>query len=240
MTSGGPHQEPTEPAARQPAVPAPGGLPPRRGGVDLRRLTLADSAVAAGAVLYLVLALIPWFSIAGIDFGGGFRSPGFSINGFDSGLVTLAFVLLLAAAVWAVLPALTDVPVPFPRSAPSVGLAAPAFLLTAIEWLRTFDLGFSLVALLTVLVVTATLGFALVGLLPELRDQLPRSGGRPHTAQRADQYRPQSGPGSVHPGHGTPPGYSGPPGYTGPPSDRGFAPPPQYGPSPAPGSEDQA
>jgi hypothetical protein len=220
--------------------------------VHLGRLNLADLAVVAGALLYLVFALIPWFSVGGIDFGGGFSSPGFSINGFDFGMVTLAFILLLAAAVWAVLPALTDVPVPVPRAALTAGLAALAFLLTLIEWLRTSDLGFSVMALLTVLAAAATLGFALLRLLPEMRrSNLPR--GLANAAQWANQQAPQFGQGGAHPGrhaappgHGSPPGYASPPGYGPPPGHGsppsggeqpgGFAPPPQYGQPPGPGS----
>jgi hypothetical protein len=239
MTSSGEQQEPAgQPSPSEQPAPNPGfGAPPERGGGV--RLDLADLAVVAGALLYLVFAVIPWFSIDGIDVGAGFSTPGFSINGFDSGLVTLAFLLLLAAAVWAVLPALTDLPVPFPRAALTAGLAASVFLLTLIEWLRTFDLGFSVMALLTVLVAAATLGFALLRLLPEVRGSNPPGGGA-NAAQRAGQQAPGSGPGNARPeqraqppGHGSPSAY-GPPESAGDRSG-GFAPPPRYGPPPVPG-----
>ena len=153
MTSSGPEQTPS--AARK--------------AFDLSRLRVADYAVAAGTLLAVVCMALPWFSIDGFDLGSGYVVPGVSVNGFDSGTLTVALVLLLVASAWALLPAVADVPVPFPRSSVTVGLAAPAFLLTLIEWLATFDAGFTLFGLLTFLASAAVLAFGVLRLVPDLR-----------------------------------------------------------------------
>jgi hypothetical protein len=155
---------------------------PRGGGAASRwrlapgGLQAADWVVVAGTVLYLVFMLIPWFRVDGVVFGGGYTSPGFSVNGFDSGVLPVAFLLLLVAAVWTVLPALTEVRIPFPRSFVTAGLVAAVFLLTLVAWLRAFDAGFSAMALLTFLTAAALLGVTVLRLLPELREP-PSSGG---------------------------------------------------------------
>ena len=160
MTTNGPEQVPSAP--EQPPAPAA----PRR--VDPGRLRPADHAVAVGTLLYLVLLALPWFRTDGFDLGSGFAVPPVSVNGFDSGTLTVAAVLLLAASVWALLPAVADVSLPFPRSAVTAGLAAPAFLLTLVEWLSTFDAGFTLVGLLAFLTSAAVLTVAVLRLLPDL------------------------------------------------------------------------
>ncbi|WP_138734847.1 hypothetical protein [Modestobacter excelsi] len=157
MTSSGPEQE-------------PGGPPGRRArGPVLGRLALADRAVVAGTLLYLLFALVPWYRVAAFDLGQGYRFPGASVNGFDSGLVVVAFVLLLLATAWAVLPAVADVPVRFPRSLVTVGLATAALLLTLVEWLSDLDVGFSPMGLLALLAAVGVLTGAVLRLLPELR-----------------------------------------------------------------------
>lgn len=183
------------------------------GGARGGRSRLADRAVGVGTVLYLVGALLPWFSVDPVDAGGGASTPGLSISGFDLRLVTLAFPLLLAAAVWTALPAVVDVPLPFPRSAVTAGLAALAFLFTLIEWLRATDLGLSPVGLLTVLAAAAVVAAAALRLLCELRTTgLP--GGGATAPRQADRQAPQPGP-AGRPVHRPPSG--------------GFAPPPSYG-----------
>jgi hypothetical protein len=161
MTSSGPEQV--------------AGDPPRRRARSavLGRVALADRAVVAGTLLYLLFGLLPWYRVAAFDLGQGYSFPGASANGFDSGLVVVAFVLLLLATAWAVLPAVADVPVRFPRSLVTVGLATAAFLLTLIEWLSDLDIGFSLMGLLTLLAAVAVLTGAVLRLLPELRRTAP-------------------------------------------------------------------
>jgi hypothetical protein len=167
MTSSGPEQ-----TSSGPGGPAGGsGVPAvHRKGVDLGRLRRADGAVAAGTLLYLVFMIIPWYRIDAFDLGSGFSLPGLSVNGFDSGILTSAFVMLLLAAVWSLLPAFADVPVPFPRAFLTAGLAALAFVFTLIEWLSTVDTGFTLMGLLTFLSSIAVLAFAALRLLPEVGD----------------------------------------------------------------------
>ncbi len=194
---------------------------PGGGGFDLKKLKVADYVVAGSAVLYLLFALLPWFSG---DFGFGYS---YSVNGFESGLIIFSFVLLLAAAVWALLPALLDLRLGFPRSFVTVGLTGLAFLLTLIEWIQTFDAGFSIFALLTFLVSAAALAFAVLGLLPELRNKPALHGGLANAAQWANQPAPQFGqPGPrTRPGHGGPP--QGGPGQGGYGQQGGYGAPPQ-------------
>jgi hypothetical protein len=138
-------------------------------------------------VLFLVCAVLPWFTF---DFGFGISE---SINGFDFSLVTGSFVLLLLATVWALLPAVYPVAVPFPRSVVTVGLTGLAFLLTLLEWISTFEAGFSVFALLTFLAAAAALAFALLRLLPELRSTPSLPGSLGDAAQWANQQAPQFG-----------------------------------------------
>jgi|tagenome__1003787_1003787.scaffolds.fasta_scaffold20523983_2 hypothetical protein len=146
------------------------GPEPARSGsrVDLGRLHRADCLVAAGTVLYLLFLALPWFSVDAFDLGSGFRSPGVSANGFDSGLLVLAAVLLVLATVWALLPAFAEVPAPSPRALPTAALAALAVVLTLVEWLSDLDLGFALMGLLALLSAIAVLVSATVRLLAEV------------------------------------------------------------------------
>ncbi|WP_138756784.1 hypothetical protein [Modestobacter altitudinis] len=202
MTSSGPEQ-------------ATGGPPGRRTrGPVLGRLALADRAVIAGTLLYLLCALVPWYRVAAFDLGRGYSFPGASVNGFDSGLVVLAFVLLLLATAWAVLPAVADVPVRFPRSLVTVGLATAAFLLTLIEWLSDLDIGFSLMGLLALLAAVTVLTGAVLRLLPELRRTAPpaaESAPPDPSAPRAGAEVPPEAPASDDPEPPDDSPYRGPP-----------------------------
>jgi hypothetical protein len=211
------------PAYGQPAH-NPFGQPAGTGGpsFDLKRLKMADYVIAGGTLLFLILSFFPWF-----QFGDDFF--GFSLSGWDSGNVTFAFVLFLIATVWTVLPAFVDLKLPFPRSWITVGLAALGWVLTLFAWLDTFDVDFSIWALLGMLTATAILVFAVLGLLPELRNRPALPGGLASAAQWANQPAPgqqfgQPGPGQPHqPGHGQP-GHPAPP-YGQPPQQQ-YAPPP--------------
>ena len=168
MTSSGPAQ--------------PGGDHRRRRRPDLGRLRRADGAVAAGTLAFLVLLLLPWFRVDGFDLGWGYQVAPVWVDGFDSGLLTCALVLLLLATGWAFLPAVADVAVPAPRSVATTALAVLGFLLTLIEWLTTFDIGFTPTGLLALLAALAVLVSAVLGLLAELGGRaLP---GRPSAAVR--------------------------------------------------------
>jgi hypothetical protein len=152
---------------------------------------------------------LPWFRVDGFDLGSGFVVPGVSVNGFDSGVLVVALVLLLLASGWALLPAVADVPGPSPSSSVTAGLAALAFLLTFVEWLSTFDAGFTLFGLLTFLAVAAVLACAVLRLLPglHLRADLPRlavaarwaNGPAPHFRRpgRQPPAGPSPGPGAA-------------------------------------------
>jgi hypothetical protein len=160
--------------------------------------------------------------------------PGVSVDGFDSGTLTFACVLLLLASAWALLPAVAEVPVPFPRSAVTAGLAALAFLLTLIEWLSTVDAGFTFFGLLTFLASAAVLAFAVLRVLPDVRGAGSVPGRLAGAARWANGPAPQFGqpqfgqpsagpppaqprppvPGDVPPSYGQPDGgatYGGPP-----------------------------
>jgi hypothetical protein len=140
-------------------------------GLDRRRLDRGDVLVALSAAAFLLFAALPWFTF---DFGFGFAE---SINGFDFGLVTTAAVLLVLAALWSLLPAVVDLHLPFPRGFVTVGLTVLALLLTLVEWLSSFEGGFSLFALLTVLAATAAVASAVLALLRQSRARPAASGG---------------------------------------------------------------
>jgi hypothetical protein len=93
-----------------------------------------------------------------------------------------------------VLPAFSDVKVGFPRSWVTVGLAALGFLLTLIAWFDTFDIDFSIWALLGVLVAAAILVFAVLALLPEMRNRPAPPGALGNAPQWGNQPAPDSGP----------------------------------------------
>jgi hypothetical protein len=201
---------------------------------------MADYVIAGGALLYLILSFFPWYSF-GDDFFG------FSLSGWEAGRVKTAFFLFLLAAIWALLPAFTDLKIGFPRSWITVGLAALGFVLTFFAWLATFDVDFSFWALLGMLTATAIPVFAVLSLLPEMRNRPALPGGLASAAQWANQPAPDFGQqqgqqfgqgsyGQPAPPYGQPPQqqYSPPP----PPPPAPGGPAPSYGPppgGPAPG-----
>jgi hypothetical protein len=229
--------------------PQPGGQNPfaqpqaSGGGIsfDAKKLTLASYVIGGLTVLYLIFGLFPWF-----DFGVNLPGVDDSISGFSlSGNVTTAFVLFVLATAWALLPAFTDLDLGFPRAWITVGLAALGFLLTLIAWLKTFQddvrggTNFSIWALLGMLTATAILVFAVLTLLPELRNRPAIPGGVANAAQWANRPAAEFGQQPVRPAG---PASSGPPAppYGQPPQQQ-FAPPPpppaaggapSYGPPP--------
>jgi hypothetical protein len=148
---------------------------------------MADYVIAGGTLLYLVLGFLPWFRLEEDFFS-------FSLSGFDSGNVMTAFVLLLLATAWALLPAFVDLRLDFPRSWITVALAGLAWLLTLFAWIDSFDGDFSIWALLGFLTATAILLFAVLRLLPELRNRPALAGGLAGAAQWANQPAPDFGP----------------------------------------------
>ncbi|MGY1602656.1 hypothetical protein [Geodermatophilus sp. SYSU D00815] len=255
--------QPGQPQPGQPPYGPPPGYPPQPGqpgynpyaqpagtggfSFDAGKLKMADYVIAGGTLLFLVLALFPWWDYGDIYF------TDVSFSGFSSGLVSSAFVLFLLAAVWAVLPAFYEVKLGFPRGWITVGLAALATLLVLFAWIDTFEAGFSIFPLLGFLVSLAILLFAFLALLPELKNRpaLPGNlagaaqwanqqapnlpgqfGGAPQGGAPAQQYGQPAPPPSYgqaqQPAYGPPPSHTGPvPG--GPASGPGTPPPPPYG-----------
>jgi hypothetical protein len=181
-----------------------GGQPAGTGGVsfDPTKLRMADYVIAGGTLLYLILAFFPWFTI-----GDEFFS--FSFSGFASGKVTTAFFLLLLATAWTLLPAVVDHTLGFPRGWITVGLTGLAWLLTLFAWIDSFEGDFSVWALLGFLTATAVLLFAVLRLLPELRNRPALAGGPAGAAQWADQPAPDLG--QHHGGQVQSPQYAPPP-----------------------------
>jgi len=98
--------------------------------LDRSKLSTVDQGLAAAAVLFLIALVLPWasYSIQGSGLPG---DDGQTTNGFGSGLLTLAWVLLIAAAVLALLPAFgANVKLPFPRALALLGLTGVAALIT--------------------------------------------------------------------------------------------------------------
>jgi hypothetical protein len=228
----------------QPAGQNPFAHPQGNGGgisFDAKKLTMASYVIGGLTVLYLIVGLFPWF-----DFGVNLPGVDDSISGFSlSGNVTTAFILFVLATAWALLPAFTDLRLGFPRAWITVGLAALGFLLTLVAWLKTFQndvsggTNFSIWALLGMLTATAILVFAVLTLLPELRNRPALPGGLANAAQWANRPAPEFGqqPGRQG-GPGSPAQSAAPYGQT---PHQQFAPPPpppaaggapSYGPPP--------
>ena len=167
---------------------------------DAKRLKMADYAIAGSTLLFLVLTFFTWY-----DFGEDFFGVDVSYSGWTDGQVKLAFFLFLLATAWALLPAVTHLEVGFARSVVTVGLAAVGFLLTLFAWFDTFDFDFSIFALLGMLTAAAILGFAVLSLLPELRNRPALPGALSGASQWAN--RPASGAGETV----QPQGQPGPP-----------------------------
>jgi len=158
-------------------------------------------------VVFLILALFPWW-----NYGDSFFGISYSLSGFSSGLVSSAFVLFLLATVWTALPAFYDLALSFPRSWITVGLAGLGLLLTLFAWIDTFSAGFSIWALLGFATAVAIALFAVFTLLPELHNRPAMPGNLANAAQWANQPAPGAGqqgpgqpPGQSTYGHATPP-----------------------------------
>src|SRR3954465_54430 len=194
---------------------------------DVKKLTMAAYVIAGLTVLYLVLSFFTWYDLGNEEFFG----VDFNVSGWTgSGQVKTAFFLFLLATIWAALPAFTDLKLGFPRSWVTVGLAALGFVLTLVAWIDTFKWNFSIWALLGMLVATAILVFAVLSLLPELRNRPALPGGLANAAQWANQPAPgaQSGQpyGQPAPPYGQPQQQQ----YAPPPPPPGPSGPPSYGP----------
>ncbi len=231
MTSSQPPQPP--PGDQPPhGPPQPGYGPPPSSqpagpvSFDAGRLRTADHAIAGLTLLFLILSFFTWY-----DFGDAFFGIDVSISGWTDGQIKFAFFLFLLATTWALLPAVTHLEVDFPRSLVTVGLAALGFLLTLFAWFDTFDFEFSLFALLGMLTAAAVLAFAVLSLLPELRNRPALPGALSGASEWANRTpssvagiaRPQRQPGpppARPPTYGRP-GSPGRPGASGGPDRPG-------------------
>jgi hypothetical protein len=199
---------------------------------------MADYVIAAGALLFFILALFPWWSYGDDLFG-------YSLSGFDDGTVSTAFLLFLLAAVWTVLPAFVDLRLGFPRGWITVGLAALGFVLTLFAWIESMSVSFQVWPLLGLLTAGVILLFAILSLLPQLRNRPAVPAGLAGAAQWANQPAPdfrQPGQQPQHPGQGgagqpgpppPPPPPSGTAGHTGGGSPQGA---PRHDPPTTPGN----
>ena len=154
-----------------------------RSGGGLSTIKVLDWLIPAGAVLLTLFMILPWFGFDeetdGIDDSVNGFSSSVDVGGFGSfdigystALSVIAWLLVLAAAVWAILPAFADLKLPFPRSLVTVGLCALALLLMLICWIQVLTIDeapFSLIALLALLTVVAVTAAAVLTLLPELK-----------------------------------------------------------------------
>jgi hypothetical protein len=191
---------------------------------DRTKLTMASYVIAGLTLLYLIISFFPWYSFGQDLFG-------FSLSGWTSGNVKTAFFLFLLASIWALLPAFTDLKLGFPRSWITVGLAALGFVLTLFAWIDTFNVDFSFWALLGTLVAAAILAFAVLALIPEMRNKSALAGGLTGAAQWANRPGPDFG----SPGEPQGPGAFGQPTPPyGPAAQQYGQPPQQYATPPPP------
>src|SRR6476469_8202820 len=216
--------------------PLPGNQPPHAaasqlghsgGGagfsMDLKKLRMADYVIGAGTVLYLIFGVLTWVSLGSIF---GLNIPDADISGFSfDGNVGFAFVLFLLATAWTVLPAFYALEVGFPRSYVTVGLAVLGLLLTLFAWIHSLRFEFKIVPLLALLTAIAIAVFAVLTLLPELRNGPGLPGGLAKAGQWANR------PGSAS-GHSSAPSAPAAPPAGAP--QQPYAPPQQYAPPPAP------
>jgi hypothetical protein len=194
---------------------------------DAKKLTMASYVIAGGTLVYFVLAFFHWYRV---DFGFGYGSLGAS--GWHSGSVVTSFILLLLATAWVLLPAVTDLKLGFPRGFVTVGLTGLALILTLIAWIDTLGdpYSFSIWSLLGFLVALAIVAFAVLSLLPELRNRPSLPGGVSNAAQWANQQAPQFGQ------HGGPAGPGAPPQQQYGQPQQPYSPPQQYGQPQHPGA----
>ncbi len=225
-------QQPPPPWGRpQQGYGAPYGAPAARRTVDFSKVGLFDRIIAGSAVLFTLFLLLPWYSFGEAGLGGfdnttnGFSDAvgGRGLFTFEVGYTTgpsfLAWLLLVATAVWVLLPAFATVRVPVPHSVVTAGLTGLALVLFLITWIDALsladgpdaDAGFSVVAFLALLTVLAAFVLAMLTALPVLRGRKAAGGDAPSGHQQPG--RQQSGyqqPGHQQPQPGQPQsGYQG-------------------------------
>ena len=196
--AGQPYGQP-QPGYSQPGYsPNPYARPAGAGGqvsFDSKKLTMASFVIAGGFLVYFILLFFHWYQVDGFD--------SFGWSGWHSGSATTAFIFFLLAAGWALLPAVATLNLGFPRGFVTVGLAGIGLLFTLIAWIDTLDFDFSIWSLLGLLVAAAITVFAVLSLLPELKNRPGLPGGLANAAQWANQQAPDFGTGQ----HGAPQRY---------------------------------
>jgi hypothetical protein len=200
---------------------------------DAKKLTMASYVIGAGTLVYLILTFFPWFDYSDYVFGVPNEATFIndSLSGFR-GAPAFAFFLFLLAAIWAFLPAFTDLKLGFPRGWITVGLAGLGFVLTLIGWIQSLGGGFYVFALLGLIVALVILAFAFLSLLPELKNRPALPGNLANAAQWANQQAPDvtqqfRAPGAPNQPYGQqPPAPAGPPPQPGQPYATPSYPPP--------------
>ncbi|SDE29487.1 hypothetical protein SAMN05660485_00478 [Blastococcus fimeti] len=249
---GPPPQQPWGTPPQDPYGRPPYGPPGRPGrgttSVDFSKVGLNEWIIAGCAVLFTLFMVLPWYGFDGEGLDGFDTSTnGFSDAvggrglftfeiGYATGPAVLAWLLLLATAVWVLLPAFTTVRLPVPRTVVTAGLTGLALLLFLITWIDQLgladgpddDVGFSVVALLALLSVLAATVLAVLALLLELRAR-KAAGGAPAAGTAPPQHgqQPYGPPGQQQaaPQPYQPQPYQQPPPPPPPPARPGTPPP---------------
>lgn len=190
---GPPPQQPWGTPPQDPYGRPPYGAPGRSSSADFSKVALLEWFVAGCAVLFTLFMLLPWYGFEGEGLDGfDTTTNGFSDAvggrglftfeiGYATGPAVLAWLLLLAAAVWVLLPAFTTVRVPVPHRVVTVGLTGLALLLFLITWIDALaladgpgdEVGFSVVAFLALLTAVAAVVLAVLALLRPQRGHTP-------------------------------------------------------------------
>lgn len=186
-----PYGQPQQPGyGQQPTFAGHGG---GSGSVDLSKVKLFDWLLVGLWVLFTLFMILPWFGFSededGIDASiNGFSDEieffGQSVEaGYSNFLPIMAWLLFLAAAVWAVASAVLKIRLPIPRHFVTVGLAGLGLLLMFISWIQVLtldgDAPFSFVAFLAFLTAVAITAVAVLSLLPELKARKAAGHGGP-------------------------------------------------------------
>jgi hypothetical protein len=172
--------QPQQPGYGQPPTFGQGGAPASSGA---SKVSLFDWLLVGGAVLFTLFMILPWFGFSEDEDGIDASVNGFSDEievfgtsaevGYANWLPILAWLLFLAAAIWAVVSAVVKLRLPFPRHFVTVGLAGLGLLLMLISFIQVLtldgDAPFSLIAFLAFLTALAITAIAVLSLLPELK-----------------------------------------------------------------------
>jgi hypothetical protein len=150
--------------------------------------------------------------------------------------VSTAFLLFLLATVWTLLPAFLDLRFGFPRGWVTVGLAGLGFVMTLFAWIESMGVSFQVWPLLGMLTAGAILLFAILSLLPQLRNRPAVPAGLTGAAQWANQPAPDFGRPGQQAQHTGQAGYGEPGSPPPPPPPSGHGPGQHHGAPPAPGS----